>query len=179
MVYSSGSAVRDDVIRPGTWAFAPARLSDGSVVVINRRLCAEHHAGSCPAGPRGSSARDGAPLRLTGYSRFPEPPGRIHAPGRCARKRLWFSRDHVPMSQALGWASVARRSISILKAPFLPSGVPKPGPAARPSQGRSPAICGHLVRSRVGGCRRRLASGPRGQPARVRECGAHAPPASL
>ncbi len=35
MVYSSGSAVREDVSGPGTWAFMPARLPDGSVVVIN------------------------------------------------------------------------------------------------------------------------------------------------
>src|ERR1700682_4049099 len=35
MVYSSGSAVRDDVSGPGTWAFMPARLPDGATVVIN------------------------------------------------------------------------------------------------------------------------------------------------
>ena len=29
MVYSSGSAVRDDVSGPGTWAFLPATLSTG------------------------------------------------------------------------------------------------------------------------------------------------------
>src|SRR5471030_935003 len=29
MVYSSGSAVRDDISGPGTWAFLPARLSGG------------------------------------------------------------------------------------------------------------------------------------------------------
>ena len=35
MVYSSGSAVRDDISGPGTWAFLPARLPDGETVVIN------------------------------------------------------------------------------------------------------------------------------------------------
>src|SRR3989454_523344 len=35
MVYSSGSAVRDDVSGPGTWAFLPAQLADGNTVVIN------------------------------------------------------------------------------------------------------------------------------------------------
>src|SRR5680860_1409239 len=35
MVYSSGSAVRDDINGPGTWAFVPARLADGRSVVIN------------------------------------------------------------------------------------------------------------------------------------------------
>ena len=35
MVYSSGSAVRDDVTGPGTWAFLPATLPTGETVVIN------------------------------------------------------------------------------------------------------------------------------------------------
>ncbi len=30
MVYSSGSAVRDDISGPGTWAFLPARLPESS-----------------------------------------------------------------------------------------------------------------------------------------------------
>src|SRR6202140_3733022 len=35
MVYSSGSAVREDISGPGTWAFMPARLPDGVTVVVN------------------------------------------------------------------------------------------------------------------------------------------------
>src|ERR1700686_5571461 len=35
MAYSSGSAVRDDISGPGTWAFLPARLSTGETVVVN------------------------------------------------------------------------------------------------------------------------------------------------
>ncbi len=35
MVYSSGSAVREDVSGPGTWAFMPAALPSGETVVIN------------------------------------------------------------------------------------------------------------------------------------------------
>src|ERR1700733_3471375 len=35
MVYSSGSAVREDISGPGTWAFMPATLSGGETVVIN------------------------------------------------------------------------------------------------------------------------------------------------
>src|SRR6266702_3389103 len=35
MVYSSGSAVRDDISGPGTWAFLPVRLANGETVVIN------------------------------------------------------------------------------------------------------------------------------------------------
>ena len=35
MVYSAGSAVRDDVSGPGTWAFLPAQLADGNTIVVN------------------------------------------------------------------------------------------------------------------------------------------------
>ena len=35
MVYSAGSAVRDDVTGPGAWAFMPAILPTGEIVVIN------------------------------------------------------------------------------------------------------------------------------------------------
>src|ERR1700739_489808 len=35
MVYSSGSAVREDISGPGTWAFLPARLASGETVVVN------------------------------------------------------------------------------------------------------------------------------------------------
>ncbi len=35
MVYSSGSALREDISGPGTWAFLPARLPTGETVVIN------------------------------------------------------------------------------------------------------------------------------------------------
>src|SRR4030088_3750140 len=35
MVYSSGSAVRDDVAGPGTWAFMAAAVPTGETVAIN------------------------------------------------------------------------------------------------------------------------------------------------
>src|SRR6476646_9821187 len=35
MVYSSGSALREDISGPGTWAFLPARLPGGETVVVN------------------------------------------------------------------------------------------------------------------------------------------------
>src|ERR1700733_14559179 len=35
MTYSSGSAIREDISGPGTWAFLPARLPDGETVVID------------------------------------------------------------------------------------------------------------------------------------------------
>jgi len=35
MVYSAGSAVREDISGPGTWAFLPARLPAGEMLAVN------------------------------------------------------------------------------------------------------------------------------------------------
>jgi cytochrome oxidase assembly protein ShyY1 len=130
MVYSSGSAVRDDIAGPGTWAFLPAGLAGGEIVVVN--------AGFVPntMQERGVEDRVVAPLvaggggQLTGYLRFPEKPGWL-TPAENRASRLWFVRDHLAMAQALGWgqgAAVVAPFYVDLETPLPPSGVPKPGP---------------------------------------------------
>ena len=126
MVYSSGSAVRDDISGPGTWAFLPARLPGGETVVIN--------AGFVPNTMQDRAQQDRAvkPLvtndqvTLTGYIRFPETAG-VLTPSENIAKRLWFARDHLAMARALGWGEVAPFYIE-LEQPVPASGIPKPGP---------------------------------------------------
>jgi cytochrome oxidase assembly protein ShyY1 len=126
MVYSSGSAVREDISGPGTWAFLPARVADGETVVVN--------AGFVPntMQERGVEDRAAAPLvtsragSLTGYLRFPEKPGWL-TPAENRASRLWFVRDHMAMAHALGWGEVAPFYVD-LETPAPHSGVPKPGP---------------------------------------------------
>jgi cytochrome oxidase assembly protein ShyY1 len=126
MVYSSGSAVRDDVSGPGTWAFLPARLPTGETIVIN--------AGFVQNTMQDRAQEDRAVLRLvtrepatlTGYIRFPEAAG-VLTPTPNTTKRLWFTRDHLAMAQVLGWGEVAPFYID-LERPVPPSGIPKPGP---------------------------------------------------
>ena len=68
-------------------------------------------------------------MTLTGYLRFPESAGTLTPPENIA-KRLWFTRDHLAMARALGWAraaSVAPFYID-LETPVPESGIPKPGP---------------------------------------------------
>jgi cytochrome oxidase assembly protein ShyY1 len=126
MVYSSGSAVRDDVSGPGTWAFLPARLPTGEIVAIN--------AGFVPNTMQDRAQQDravkplvtDAPVALTGYIRFPESAG-VLTPSESIAKRLWFARDHLAMARVLGWGEVAPFYID-LEQPVPASGIPKPGP---------------------------------------------------
>jgi cytochrome oxidase assembly protein ShyY1 len=128
MVYSSGSAVREDISGPGTWAFMPARLPGGETVVIN--------AGFAQNTMQDRSQQDRAvarlitnqPVTLTGYIRFPERAGML-TPAENPAKRLWFTRDHLAMARALGWGEVAPFYID-LEQPVPASGIPKPGPLA-------------------------------------------------
>ena len=125
MVYSSGSAVREDISGPGTWAFMPARLGSGETVVIN--------AGFVQNTMQDRSLQDravtrlvtGEPVTLTGYIRFPETAGML-TPAENNAKRLWFTRDHLAMARALGWGEVAPFYID-LEQPVPAGGMPKPG----------------------------------------------------
>lgn len=126
MVYSSGSAVRNDISGPGTWAFLPARLPGGETVVVNAGFVQN------TMQDRGQQDRavarliTGEPVTLTGYIRFPEAAGAL-TPAENTAKRLWFTRDHVAMARALGWGDVAPFYID-LEEPVPASGIPKPGP---------------------------------------------------
>jgi len=126
MVYSSGSAVREDVSGPGTWAFMPARLPGGDTVVINAGFVANTMQEREQQDRAVKRLVTGAPVMLTGYLRFPEAAGAL-TPADDARKRLWFTRDHLAMARALGWGEVAPFYVD-LESPVPDSGVPKPGP---------------------------------------------------
>jgi cytochrome oxidase assembly protein ShyY1 len=130
MVYSSGSAVRGDIFGPGTWAFLPARLTDGNTVIVN--------AGFVPNTMQDRAVEDRAvaplithePVTLTGYLRFPEAAGVLTAAENIAQ-RLWFTRDHLAMARALGWGEGGKQVAPFyidLEQPVPASDVPKPGP---------------------------------------------------
>lgn len=130
MVYSAGSAVRDDVSGPGTWAFLPARLATGETVVINAGFVPNTMQDRLYQDRTVSRLITGEPVRLTGYIRFPEAGGTL-MPAENSTKRLWFTRDHLAMARSLGWngggKSIAPFYID-LEAPLPESGIPKPGP---------------------------------------------------
>jgi cytochrome oxidase assembly protein ShyY1 len=129
MVYSSGSAVREDISGPGTWAFLPARLPDGKIVVINAGFVQNTMQDRALEDRAIKPLLTNAPVTLTGYLRFPEKAGLL-TPQQNLASRLWFTRDHLAMAAALGWggngATVAPFYID-LESPVPASGIPKPG----------------------------------------------------
>jgi cytochrome oxidase assembly protein ShyY1 len=126
MVYSSGSAIRDDVSGPGTWAFLPARLPGGGTVAINTGFVQNSMQDRAQQDRAVTRLVTGQPMTMTGYIRFPESAGALTPPENLAR-RLWFARDHRAMARALGWGEVAPFYID-LETPVPESGIPKPGP---------------------------------------------------
>lgn len=128
MAYSAGSAVRDDISGPGTWAFVPARLASGETVVINSGFVANTMQDRGVEDRAVKALVRGEVETMTGYIRFPEAPGWL-TPAQNPAKRLWFVRDHLAMAKSLGWGQVAPFYID-LEQPMPPNGIPKPGPLA-------------------------------------------------
>ncbi|WP_027549684.1 SURF1 family protein [Bradyrhizobium sp. Cp5.3] len=126
MVYSSGSAVRKDASGPGTWAFLPARLPTGEMVVIDAGFVENTMQDRAVEDRAVKKLVTGEPVALTGYLRFPEPPGLL-TPAENRDKRLWFVRDHLAIASSLGWGAVAPFYVD-LEQPVPQNGVPRPGP---------------------------------------------------
>jgi cytochrome oxidase assembly protein ShyY1 len=130
MVYSSGSAVRDDISGPGTWAFLPARLPGRETVVINTGFVQNTMQDRAQQDRAVTRLLTNEPVTLTGYIRFPETAGSLTPPEDIA-KRLWFTRDDLAMARSLGWAEGGKPVAPFyidLEAPLPASGIPKPGP---------------------------------------------------
>ena len=130
MVYSAGSAVRDDISGPGTWAFLPTQLADGNTVVVNAGFVQNTMQDRAQQDRAVRQLITGDPVQLTGYVRFPESAGTL-TPSESVAKRLWFTRDHLAMSRVLGWVEGGKAIAPFyvdLEAPTPESGIPKPGP---------------------------------------------------
>jgi cytochrome oxidase assembly protein ShyY1 len=130
MVYSSGSAVRDDVSGPGTWAFVPAQLPGGETVVVNTGFVQNTMQDRAQEDRAVGRLITGQPVKLAGYLRFPEAAGTL-TPREDTAKRLWFTRDHQAMARALGWSADGKILAPFyvdLESPAPESGIPKPGP---------------------------------------------------
>jgi len=130
MIYSSGSAVREDVSGPGTWALLPAVLPSGEIVAVNAGFVQNTMQDRAQEDRAVARLVTGQPVNLSGYLRFPEAAGTL-TPAENVAKRLWFTRDHLAIARALGWReggkSIAPFYVD-LESPVPESGIPKPGP---------------------------------------------------
>jgi surfeit locus 1 family protein len=119
-VYAVGSGLREDIKGPGYFAFAPVRLADGSIVVVNRGYVANAQP-DASLSPIGLAA---GPVDLVGAMRWPEAPGWF-VTGHDPRADLWFARDHLAIAAVYDWGQVAPFYID-LEAPVPAGGVPRP-----------------------------------------------------
>ena len=121
LVYTSGSTFRTDVSGAGYWVFTPARLSGGSLVVVNR--------GFVPDGRQNPATRAAGQVTgvvdVVGVMRWPEPRG-LFTPKDDAAHNLWFVRDQVAMAAEKKWGPVAPFYVE-QEAPPAPGGLPQVG----------------------------------------------------
>ncbi len=120
LVYGAASALRPDVSGPGYWVFTPARLADGSTVIVNR--------GFVPEGRQDASARargqTAGPIAVVGALRWPDRSS--FTPNDEPAKNLWFARDPAAIAAAKGIGAVAPFYVE-QESPLPPGGLPQSG----------------------------------------------------
>lgn len=121
LVYSPGSALRSDVKGPGYFIFAPAKLSDGGTVVVDRGFVPLGR--KAIIGPRLGEV-PGA-VNVVGYLRWPEPPG-MFTPAADVKGNIWFARNPSAMAAAHHWGAIAPFYVD-QEAPVPAGGLPLPG----------------------------------------------------
>lgn len=121
LVYTAGSGLRSDVSGPGYWVFTPARLKDGSLVMVNRGFVPE---GRQDASSRAAGQSPGS-IEIVGALRWPEPRG-MFTPADDPERNLWFVRDHQAMAAAKSLGPIAPFFVD-QEAPPPPGGLPRPG----------------------------------------------------
>ncbi len=122
LVFTSGSAFRPDVSGSGYWVFAPARLADGGVVVVDRGFVPE---GRQDKATRAAGEIEGS-VEMAGVMRWPEQSAWF-MPQPDPGHNLWFVRDPAAIARAKNWGEVAPFFIE-LEGPVPPGGLPFPGP---------------------------------------------------
>jgi surfeit locus 1 family protein len=126
LVFASASGFRPDVTSPGGyWVFTPARLADGSIVIVNR--------GFVPDGRQDAKSRPGGevagPVEIVGAMRWPDD-RHWFTPNDDPAHNLWFSRDPAAIAAAKGLGSGAGPVAPFYveeESPAPPGGLPQPG----------------------------------------------------
>ena len=121
LVYGAASAFRPDVTGPGYWVFTPARLADGSTVIVDR--------GFIPEEKKNPTAREAGqiagPVTIVGTLRWPDA-RHWFTPNDDPAHNLWLSRDPQSIAAAKGLGTVAPFFVE-QESPVPPGGLPHPG----------------------------------------------------
>jgi surfeit locus 1 family protein len=121
LVFASAAAFRPDVTGVGYWVFTPARLADGSVVIVNR--------GFVPDGRQDPKSRPQGQVPgsvdIIGVMRWPDA-RHWFTPNDDVAHDLWFSRDPASIAAAKGLGPVAPFYVE-QESPTPPGGLPQPG----------------------------------------------------
>lgn len=119
LVLATGSAFRPDITGPGFWLFAPARIADGGIVVVNRGFVPLVNAKMLP-----NWVNPGV-IDITGVMRWPEA-AHWFTPKADPAQNLWFIRDPVAIAAAKGWGPVSPFYVE-QESPVPAGGWPQPG----------------------------------------------------
>lgn len=121
LVYAAASAFRPDVSGPGYWVFTPAKLANGSKLMVNRGFVPE---GRQDPKSRAESEIEG-PIDVIGVMRWPDG-SHWFTPSDEPAHNLWFSRNPQAIAAAKGLGAVAPFYVE-QESPTPPGGLPKPG----------------------------------------------------
>jgi surfeit locus 1 family protein len=121
LVFAAATGFRPDVSGVGYWVFTPARLADGSTLLINR--------GFVPDGRQDPKTRpDGetaGSVEITGALRWPDD-RHWFTPADDPAHSLWFTRDPAAIAAAKGVGPVPLFYVE-QETPVPPGGLPQPG----------------------------------------------------
>jgi surfeit locus 1 family protein len=121
LVYGAASAFRPHVSGPGYWVFTPARLTDGSLVMVNRGFVPEDRKEQTSR----SAGQVSGPVEIIGALRWPDT-RHWFTPQDDVAHNLWFNRDPHAIAAAKGLGAVAPFFVE-MEAPVPPGGLPLPG----------------------------------------------------
>jgi len=126
LVYTAGSPSPGEMLGPGYWLFALARLGAGDLLAINRGFLPESRKNS------ESLADPDGDIAMIGVMRWPEIRG-YFAPRDDPIHNLWFIRDHLAISAAKDWQAQGGQLAPFfidLERPTPASGLPRPAKLA-------------------------------------------------
>jgi surfeit locus 1 family protein len=121
LVYGAASAFRPDATGLGYWVFTPARLADGSTVIVDR--------GFIPEDKKSPTSRQAGQIAesvtIVGTLRWPDM-RHWFTPNDDPAHNLWLSRDPQSIAAAKSLGPVAPFYVE-QEAPIPPGGLPQPG----------------------------------------------------